>query len=95
MRLWNTPFAYPAGSRKKIRDSAKWQKKLAVFSIHDIINDRIFLLIRRPATGGAARRLQQAIDAERYRFEVLPTGKIFGGKSFGVLPQGQDLHRRR
>jgi len=70
------------------------QKKLAVFSAHDIVNDGIFLLISR-----FAKCLRETpIDDVCLRPRTVPKAfeqRDFGGKSFPALPLGQDLHRRR
>ncbi|TPI67076.1 hypothetical protein FJ420_23580 [Mesorhizobium sp. B3-1-3] len=70
------------------------QKKLAIFSAHDIINDGDFLLIGRlskwrrqawlPGIALRPSTMRKAIEAQR-----------FDGKSFPALPLGQGLHGRR
>ncbi|MER9502223.1 hypothetical protein [Mesorhizobium sp. M0587] len=64
------------------------EKKLAVFSIHDIVNDRIFLLI-----GDIAQSALRWLPANRARRKiprgVAGEGKIFRRQIFPVLPQGQ------
>jgi hypothetical protein len=70
------------------------QKKLVVFSAHDIVNDGIFLLIGRFSK--CVRETPIADICLRPR--TVPEAaepRDFDGKSFPAVPQGQDLHRRR
>ncbi|RJT42730.1 hypothetical protein D3227_02490 [Mesorhizobium waimense] len=81
-------------SRKKFRPYDKWQKNLADSTDHDIINDLIFLLIRDAFDSAAAG---PSIGRACLKISVRAgtPGEDFDGKSFPVLPQGQDLHGRR
>ncbi|MFD1985318.1 hypothetical protein ACFSOZ_22525 [Mesorhizobium newzealandense] len=69
-------------------------EKISSFSIHEIVNDRIFLLIANLAIS-MPRRPSPPKGAAGYRLAMSAAGKIFDGKSFAALPQGQGLHRRR